>query len=299
MQLLDFLTDPVLRGPTLGTMLMAISSALIGVLLFVRKRSLIAETLSHATYPGVTIAAAFGTAHLSIWILVGAFVAAVLGYQAVEVLQHRFRVRIDVALTFVLASFFGIGVTIASVVQNTHTSAYRQVQTYLFGQAATMSDQHILIYSLLSLFVIGVLLLFFRPLFAATFDRSFAHVAGLGNKRIEMLFLLLVALAVVIGIRSVGVVLLSAMFIAPATAARQYTNKLSVMFVLAAFFGALSGFFGTYLSVVLSKPHLSLPTGPVIALVAGGIALVSLVLSPRRRFAKVPMTTGRPFNASL
>ncbi len=283
MQLFDFLTDPVLRGPTIGTMLMAVSASLIGVLLFLRKRSLIAETLSHATYPGVMIAAACGLEHLSIWILVAAFIAAILGYQTIELLQQRFRVRTDVALTFVLASFFGIGVTIASIVQHTHTSAYRQVQTYLFGQAATMSDQHIVIYSLLSLFVIALLMLFFRPLFAATFDQGFTRVVGLGNKGIEILFLLLVALSVVIGIKSVGVVLLSAMFIAPATAARQYTNKLSMMFVLAAAFGALSGFLGSYLSVVLSKPQLSLPIGPMIAIVASGFALISLAIARIRR----------------
>lgn len=278
MQLLDFLTNPILRGPTIGTMLMAVSAALVGVLLFVRKRSLIAETLSHAAYPGVTLAAVFGGDNLPVWILVGAFLAALLGYWMVELLHKRFRVRIDVSLTFVLASFFGIGVTIASVVQHTHTSAYRQIQSYLFGQAATMGDQHIVIYSALSLLVVGALLLFFRPLFTAAFDRSFARTIGLGNKRIEALLLLLVGLSVVIGIRSVGLVLLSAMFIAPATAARQYTDRLSMMFFLAAFFGALSGFVGTYLSVAWA-----LPTGPVIALVVGSIALFSLAFSPRRR----------------
>lgn len=275
MRLLDFLTDPVLRGPTIGTMLMSLSSALVGVVLFVRKRSLIAEALSHATYPGVAIAALFGTTYLPIYVLLGAFVFALLGYLSVEVLQHRFKVRVDVALTFVLTAFFGIGVTIASVVQNTHTVAYRQIQHYLFGQVATMSDQHIFTYLILSGIVIGTLLLFYRPLFAATFDRSFTRILGLGGKWIEVLILFLVALSIVIGIRSVGVVLLSAMFIAPATAARQFTEKLSRMFLLSAFFGALSGFLGTYLSVQLSS---SLPTGPMIVLVAGAIALFSLFL---------------------
>lgn len=261
---------------------MALCSALVGVLLFVRKRSLIAETLTHATYPGVAIAALFGTSFLPFWVLVGAFIAALLGYQCVELLQHRFRIRIDVALTFVLTAFFGIGVTIASVVQNTHTAAYRQIQGYLFGQAATMSDQHIYIYLGFAAVVIGAILLFFRPLQASTFDRPFARATGLGGKSIEGLILAIVALSIVIGIRSVGVVLLSAMFIAPATAARQFTQKLSHMFVLSAFFGVLSGFLGTYLSVQLSQPHLSLPTGPMIVIVASCIALLSLV---KRRFA--------------
>ena len=278
MRLFDFLTDPILRGPTIGVMLMAVSAALVGCLLFVRKRSLIAETLSHATYPGVTLAAALCTTNLPIWILVGAFISALLGYWAVELLHSRFRVQTDVALTFVLASFFGIGVTIASLVQNTHTAAFRQIQSYLFGQAATMGDRHIVIYSILSLVVIASLVIFYRPLFAATFDRSFAKVAGLGQKRTETLLLILVGLSIVIGIRSVGVILLSAMFIAPAAAARQYSDRLSLMLVLAAMIAALSGLIGSYFSVVFS-----LPTGPVIALVVGGIALLSLAFSPRRR----------------
>ena len=280
---LDFFTHPVLRGPTIATILMSISSALIGVILFLRKRSLVAETLSHATYPGVTIAVLFGTTHLPIFVLLGAFIAALLGYKCIEWLQKYCHLRSDVSLTFVLASFFGVGVTFASIVQNTHTASYRLLQSYLFGQAATMSDQHILVYTLLSLFVIALLLFFYRPLFALTFDRSFARIAGFREAFVDTFFLLLIALTVVIGIRSVGVILLSTMFIAPATFARQFASKLSTMFFIAAFVGALSGFGGTYLSVIFSKPHFSLPMGPLIALVAAGLACGALIVSPKRR----------------
>ncbi|MCH9703419.1 MAG: metal ABC transporter permease, partial [Chlamydiae bacterium] len=101
---------------------------------------------------------------------------------------------------------------------------------------------------------------------------------------IETLLLILVALCVVIGIRSVGVVLLSAMFIAPATAARQFTDKLLNMFWMAALVGAFSALAGVYLSV-----KYALPTGPIVAIVAGGVAISSLIISPKRRRARASL----------
>ncbi|MFN0065235.1 MAG: metal ABC transporter permease [Chlamydiales bacterium] len=291
MRWFDFFIDPVLRGPVIASMLMAIAASVVGVLLFVRKRTLIGETLSHTTYPGVTVAvmiSALFPFSLPFWILLGAFFSSVLGYMAVEVLRGYCRLKDDAALTFVLAAFFGIGITIASYVQNIHTHEYRQIQSYLYGQAATMTDIHIWIYGGLSLFIIFALLIFYRPLVTTSFDRAYANASGVGGWKVEALLLFLVVLAATIGIRSCGVVLMSALFIAPAIAARQFTNRIWAMFILSAFFGALSGFLGNYFSVILSYrlfAKSSLPTGPMIVIIAGSIALYALVFAPTRGLA--------------
>lgn len=283
MMWIDFFTDPVLRAPTIGSMLMCLAASLVGVIVFVRKRSLLGEALSHAAYPGVTgaiVCAGLFSFHegLPFLILLGAGISSLAGFFLIDFLESRLRVSDDASLCFVLAFFFGIGITIASYAQNTYTTLFRQIQTYLYGQAATMTDMHIVAYGALAFLVIGSIILFYKEILVLSFDRSFAEASGMASKFIRVLFVFLVVAAVVIGIRSVGVILMSAMLIAPAAAARQFTNRLSRMFLLSALFGLFSGFFGTYLSVIFP----GMPTGPMIVLVAGSIALYALLFAPER-----------------
>lgn len=297
--LFSFLTDSVLRAPTLGCMLMCLAASLMGVIVFLRKQSLIGEALSHASYPGVilgVLVAGMLSIHesqdlqLSILALIGAFVTALGGLWTIQVLEKRMRVPSDAALCFVLSTFFGVGLTMASEVQFTFTSLYKQVLTYLYGQAATMTDIHIAIYGILAVIVIAVIFFFYKELQVLTFDRQYAKSLGIRVRSIDMLLFMLVALAVIIGIRSVGVVLMSAMLIAPAVAARQFTNRLSILFILAAFFGMVSGFLGNYFSVQLTEfltqaypaARIILPTGPMIVLVATTLCIGALLFAPER-----------------
>lgn len=294
-----FFTDPVLRAPTIGCMLMCLGAGLIGVVAFLRKQSLLGESLSHASYPGVILGVIFAGAlalteendtGLSFFILTGAFVSSLLGLRLIELLVNKCQVKADAALCFILSIFFGIGLTLASHIQFTYTNLYKQVQAYLYGQAATMTDVNILIYGILSSVILFSILFYYKELQTITFDRVYAISLGIPVKALDSLVFLLIVLAVVIGIRSVGVVLMSAMLIAPASAARQFTNKFSVMLVLSGFFGVLSGFLGNYLSVEMTNllanyyptTRLALPTGPMIVIVASLICLLSLLLAPER-----------------
>jgi manganese/zinc/iron transport system permease protein len=297
--LFEYFTDSVLRGPTIGSMLMCLAAALVGVIIFLRKQSLLGESLSHAAYPGVIFGVIFaGALALDdsyetsnvLLIMSGAFLTALLGLWVISFLENSLKIRTDSALCFVLSSFFGIGLTFASHVQFTHTALYRQAQIYLYGQAATMTDIHIAIYGILSLIVVLVLMLFFKELQLISFNSEYAASLGIKVQKINALIFFLTALSVVIGIRSVGVVLMSAMFISPAVAARQFTNRLSVMFVLAGIFGLISGFLGNYFSLEwtnhLMKQNpglrLALPTGPMIVLVASLFCIGALLLAPDR-----------------
>lgn len=294
---LAYFTDPVLRGPTLGCMLMSLSAALVGVLVFLRRESLIGESLSHAAYPGIMMGC-FALGALSIdqdemitlWILVGAFITSMIGLWAIHWLERSFKIRSDSALCFILALFFGIGLTIASHLQSLEPSLYRKAQAYLYGQAATMTDFHIFLYGSLALLTILLIAFFKNPLRLLLFDRTYAQTIGMNVWAFDQLIFTLVILAVIIGMRSVGVVLMSAMLIAPAAAARQYTHRMGPMLILAALFGAISGFLGNYLSVELSYSLLkssggiqpSFPTGPSVVVVSAVICIVSLLVAPER-----------------
>lgn len=295
--LIDYFTDPVLRGPTLGCMLMCMAAALVGVVVFLRKESLLGESLSHAAYPGVIIgvivAGLLGFEEsdeliVSILVLIGAFISALVGLSAIHFLEKQMKVRNDSALCFVLSAFFGIGLTLASDVQFSFTSLYRLSQAYLYGQAASMSDYHIAVYGILCLLILALVLFLYKELQLITFDRDYAKSIGVPVAFIDTLVFVLIVLAVVIGIRSVGVVLMSAMLIAPAAAARQYTQKMYGMLFLAAFFGVVSGFLGNFLSVELAQhtafadAHLAWPTGPMVVVVASTICLLSLMFAPEK-----------------
>ncbi len=294
-----FFTDAVLRAPTIGCMLMCLAASLVGVIVFLRKESLLGESLSHAAYPGI-IAGALVTGlwigdeaseeWLALLVFLGAFSSAFIGLKIIAWLETRHHIRSDSALTFVLASFMGIGITLASHIQFTHATLYRQSQNYLFGQAATMTDQHVVMYGSLALFTIAIILALQKELQLITFDRAFAKTTGIKVSWVDFAVFTLVVLAVVLGLRSVGVVLMSAMFIAPPVAARQYTHRFSGMLVLAGIIGLLSGFLGNYLSVELSDViesyypslRLALPTGPMIILVACTFCFLSLLIAPER-----------------
>ena len=290
LSILRFFTDPVLRAPTIGSMLLCLVAAVVGVLVFLRKRSLLGESLAHATYPGVTgaiLCAGFLSLEksLPIVILIGAFLTALIGFWVIDRMEKKLKTSSDAALTAVLALFFGVGVTIASIAQNKYPHLYRQMQAYLLGQAATMTDIHIVIYSVIALIVVAFIVVFYKELLTLSFDAPFAQTSGMASRFLEPAVFCVIVMALVIGVRCAGVILMSAMLIAPAAAARQFTNRLSQMFVWAGFFGALSGFLGIYCSVVISENitgHYTVPTGPMIVLIGGALALYALLFAPKR-----------------
>jgi manganese/zinc/iron transport system permease protein len=292
MNLIDFFLDPIFRAPTLGCILMAISTSLIGVIAVLKKRSLVGETISHATYPGVVLGifffAVFFPKHEKLSIILVLFFAylfAILAMKLISILETHFKVKSDASLCFILASFFGFGILFSSHIQFAFTNHYKQIQMYLYGQSATMTDAHIVIYAILTSLIISLLYIFYRPLQLVLFDASHAKSLNINPDKINRLFNHLLAIALVLGIRSAGIILVSGMLVAPAIAARQYTDKLSKLFILAAILSSISAFFGNYLAVQLSiLTSKTLPSGPLIVLISSSIAFLSLLFAPKNGF---------------
>ncbi len=278
--------DPVFRAPLLGTMLMSLGVSLIGVFVFLRKSSLLGEALSHAAYPGIMLGAlffaafSFPTESFPLFVLAGAFCTALLGGYLLSVLRSL-NIPQDASLCFVLSSFFGVGVLLASFLQFVKTTLYQQSLLYLFGQAATMTDVHIVLFALLSLMIVLVVCLFYKEWKLFLFDPSYAKTLGVPVSFLEGLFFLVLVLSLIVGIRSVGVVLISAMLFCPAAAARQWTNHFSSLLLLSSFFGVLSGFLGNVISIYFGN-HPPLPLGPMIVIIAASICLFSLFFSPKK-----------------
>lgn len=292
----SFFSDPVLQAPTIGSMLLSTAAALVGVIAFVRRQSLVGEVLSHASYPGIVLAVLFlafffpsAGDFLWIFVLFGALVFSLLGAFLLAFIQRKLRVNNDASLCLILSSFLGIGVLLSSRLQIVHPKWFGEVQVFLCGQAATMRDDHLYLYGALLVAILAMVVLFFEQIRISSFDRYYAKLNGIYLSWIDAIIMGFFALAVIMGVRGVGIVLIAGMLVAPAIAARSLTHRLSRMFIIAAIIGGASGFGGNVISVYLSYflmdryPgwRVSLPTGPMIVSVAALIVFVTTLIAPR------------------
>lgn len=275
---LTWLTDPTLHVVALGAALIGTVSGVLGTFALLRRQALIGDVMSHAALPGIVLAFLW-TGRRDLWILLaGASLSAWLGALAVVGITHRSRIRTDAALGLVLSVFFGAGIVLLTVAQRQPTAAQAGLERFLFGQAATMLRRDVQEMLPAAIFILLSIVLLWKEFKALAFDPVFAAAIGLPVGALDLLLTTLTVLTIALGLPAVGVVLMSAMLVAPAAAARQWTDRLERMVVLAGGFGALAGVVGTLLSAWIGR----LPTGPMITLCATGIALLSLLAAPRR-----------------
>lgn len=259
-------------------MLLGFSSGILGTFALLRRRALLGDTLAHAALPGVCVAYMLvGAKHLGLF-LVGAAVAGVLGTMAVSAISRHSKLKEDSAMALVLTVFFGIGIVLLSVIQKSARGNQSGLDKFLFGQAASLVLTDVLVMAAIAAVLCVAVLVLFKELKLLAFDPSFGAGLGLPVTLLDLILNLMIVLAVVIGLQAVGVVLMAAMLITPAVAARYWTDRLSVMVLLSGIFGAASGALGTLLSLV--GPNM--PTGPLIVLAASALFFVSLLLAPRR-----------------
>lgn len=297
--LCEYFTDPLIRASSLGTLFLGASSGLIGGLLILRRASLMAETMSHASYPGlmlgVLVLASFGYNVRdvnSLWQIdamafVGAACGAMLGLGFYSWLL-RLRVPNDSALCWVLSSFLGLGVLMASRLQFMAPRLYQRAQSFLYGQASTLVDWHVVFFAGLWLVTLISVWLFFRAFLVAHFDPTFAKTQHYYPRALRVWLHLLTIALMVTGIRGGGVLVMSALLVAPAITARLLTYRLSYMLVLSMLLGALTAFVGNAASLEVDFSYMDahepgiLPTGPSIALVGCAMAWIACFFAPQQ-----------------
>lgn len=272
------LADYTLRVVALGAGVLGATAGALGCFAYLRRQSLLGDALSHAALPGIALAFLVTGSKAPLPIMVGAGVAGWLGTQAIGLVVRRSRVPADSALGMVLAVFFGVGLVLLTVIQRRPDAAQAGLESFLFGQAASLLRADVIVMAILGGGCLLVLALLWKELQLLAFDSAFGSSLGRPMTLLDGIFTLLLVIAIVIGLRTVGVVLMSAMVVAPAAAARQLTTRLGPMVVVAAGIGVVAGVSGAVLSSVVPR----LPTGPTIVLVLSSVVLLSLVLAPRR-----------------
>ncbi|WP_309122711.1 iron chelate uptake ABC transporter family permease subunit [Paenibacillus sp.] len=278
MNVLELALDPNIRWILLATMLLGTSSGVLGSFAYLRKQSLMGDALSHAALPGVCIAFML-TGIKSLWFfMIGAAIAGAIATFGIGFITRHSRIKQDAALAIVLSAFFGLGIMLLTRIQQSGSGSQAGLDKFLFGQAAAMIQSDVYTMAALALVLIAACALFFKHFKLISFDAGFARMIGYPTAALEQFLMLLLVVAVVVGIQAVGVVLMAAMLITPAVAARYWTDRLGVMVVLAGVFGAASGVLGTLVSTVANQ----LPTGPLAVLAATAIFVLSVLFAPRR-----------------
>lgn len=274
----DLVYDYTLRNVALGSALLGIVSGVLGSFAMLRKQGLLGDALAHAALPGICLAFLLTGAKDQILLLLGAGIAGWVGTMLLLLIVRRTVLSEDAALGIVLSTFFGFGVTLLTYINQLDSANQAGLDKYLFGQAAALIERDVITFAILGGIALLLVLLFYKEFKLLTFDPEFASSLGFGTTKLSILLTSLIVVAVVIGLQTVGVVLMAAMLIGPAAAARQWTNRLSTMIVLSAAFGALAGVIGA----LLSFTQAGLPTGPTIILALTVIVFFSLAFAPAR-----------------
>lgn len=267
----------------LGVTVLGVAAGVVGVFALLRKRALMADALSHATLPGVALAflaaVALGFTGRSLPILLlGAAITGVLGVLAVQLLLRVTRLREDAAIGIVLSVFFGLGIVLLSVVQNSASGNAAGLNHFIYGQTAAMRPSDAALMGAIALASILLAALFLKEFALVCFNDAFAKVDGWPVSIIDLLMMALVVVVVVAGLQAVGLILVIAMLILPPVAARFWTERLWLLVVLAGLLGGLSGYLGASISALLPRK----PAGAVIVLTSGVIFALSMFLAPSR-----------------
>lgn len=267
MTLLDF---DFMRRALVAAALVGLVAPLIGVFLVQRRLALLGDGMGHVALTGVGLAFLVGTAPVPTALLVAALGALVL-----ELIRARSRTAGDLALALVFYGGIAGGVLLTSLASGKASSSLNQ---YLFGSLSTVSAQDLLWLVGAAVIVLAVLALFGRELFAMTLDPDVAHVQGIRTTRLGVLLTVLAAVTVVIGMRTVGLLLVSAIMIVPVAAAQQLTNSFRSTAVLAVVLGLACSVAGLSTSFTLD-----VPPGPTIVLLALALFVILAVVSWARR----------------
>jgi len=267
----------------LGATVLGIAAGICGTYLFLRKRALVSDAISHATLPGVALAfmamvALGGDGRWLPGLLVGAVLSAGLGLWWMTALSTRTRLTEDAAIGAVLSVFFGAGIVGLTIIQSMTAGRQAGLEDFLLGATAGMLRADALTICIAAAAALAATLLLRRPFHLVAFDPEFAIARGLPVKRIDAALLALVLAITVIGLKVVGLILIVALLIIPAVAARFWSERIERIALTAGVIGGVSGYFGT----ALSAAYPDVPTGPVIVLVAFGAFVLSFLAAPKR-----------------
>ncbi len=267
----------------IGASLLGVSAGVTGTFLFLRKRALVSDAISHATLPGVCLAfmllvALGGDGRNLLGLLAGSAASAWVGLLCLNWLTRHTRLAEDAAIGAVLSVFFGFGIVLLTVIQTMGVGRQAGLEGFLLGSTAGMLWVDALIIAIGGATTLALVMILRRPMTLVAFDPEYAAARGLPVHRIDLAMMGLVMAVTVVGLKIVGLILIVALLIIPPVTARFWSERSDRVVLLAGLAGGLAGYIGAALSA--TAPNL--PTGPIIVLVSFAFFVLSLFLAPVR-----------------
>ena len=272
----DLMTYNFLQKAFITSIMVGIICGVIGCFIILRGMALMGDAISHAVLPGVAISYMLGINYFY-----GAVITGILTAFGIGAISQNSRIKTDSSIGLVFSAFFALGIILI-----TKAGSATDLTQILFGNVLSVRTSDMWLTLIIGAVVILVVALFFKELLVSSFDETMAAAYGLKTRFIHYTIMFLLTLVTVASLQTVGVILVVSMLITPASTAYLLTNRLSVMVVLAAFFGALSSVIGLYFSFLYN-----LPSGPVIALATTSIFLLAFLFAPKQGIVSKKLRT--------
>ncbi len=269
MELSSILNYEFVQRAFLGGILIAAIASILGVFLVLRRFSLIGDGLSHVTFGSVAVVMLIGVSPT--YITLAALPLVMLSSLAILKLTQSKRIQGDAAIGIVSSIGIAAGIILASLSGGYNLDLF----SYLFGNILTVTLTEIFLSLIVLLTVVATIVLFYDDLLALTFDEELARTMGVKTKRINIILFLLTAVAAVLAMKVAGIMLVSAMLIAPPLTALQLSIGFRMTMIASVLFSVLSVTFGLILAFVLN-----LPAGGTIVLL--NIFFLLLVFGAKR-----------------
>lgn len=266
--------DIIILKIGLGLALLAVGSAVTGVFAYIKNDSLSADAIAHSTLPGVCLGFILSGVKSPVYLYGGALVFGLICQFLISKINQYSKLNKDAVTAVVLTSLFALGTILADYIAGSKNLTDKAgIKNFLFGQAASIQTNDIYFIAFVTVIILVTVAIFGRGLKTLAFDPTQFKIYGWSENLVRFFFDFTLTLAVIIGIQTVGVVLMSALVITPAVCARALTNNFSKMIVIAILANLIAVLLGTYFSY-----HTENPTGPWVILVVSVLGFVSLPL---------------------
>ena len=283
--MLQWLLEPLgfefMRNALMVGILVGILCPVVGTYLIVQRMALLGDVMAHSVLPGLAIAFFWG-----IDILIGAFVSGIISAFLIAWIRSQTRIKVDAAMALTFTSFFALGVLLITLLRNK-----LDLDSFLFGDILGVTQGDVARTAIITLIVLVLIRLFYKELFFYTFDRLGAQAIGLPINGIYFGLMVAVTLTIIASMQTVGVVLVVALLVGPATTAYLLVKELHQMMGLGALLGVVASLIGMYTSY-----YLNVPSAPCIVLISFGFFVLAVLFSPSQGLLTRSDTKQRSIN---
>jgi len=271
--------------------MVGITCGLIGCFIVLRNMSLIGDALSHSILPGIYFSFII-VGYSTLGFFIGSVVAGIFTAIAITWIQYRIKTKNDAAIGIVFTAMFSIGVMGISSLNN-QKGNHLDLKDFLFGSILGISTEDIILSAIVLIYTVICIVIFYRYFFITTFQPTLAATMGISTQWVHYFLMLILSFAVVAALRSVGVILVVAMLITPASTALLLSDKLKNVLYISAFLGFVAAIIGYVLAT-----YFNTTPGPAMVIVSTIIYLATAFLSPSKGLL-VNWISGKRINAKI